>query len=133
MNDEYRSADEIQTHLEQLKQDQAALEQALKDRRKEEKKALAAEIKVLIEERGHDVLEIADLIRGGQKKRRGQGAPKRTSNYPTYANPDNPEQVYTRGRRPQWFTEKMLAHGFDPENAEDRQTFKEQHLTKISA
>ena len=93
----------------------------------------AAEIKALIEERGHDVLEIADLIRGGQKKRRGQGAAKRTSNYPAYANPDNPEQVYTRGRRPQWFTEKMLEHGFDPEKAEDRQTFKEQHLTKISA
>ncbi len=133
MNDEYRSAEEIQAHLEKLRQDQATLEQALKDRRKEEKKALAAEIKVLIDERGHDVLEIADLMRGGQKKRRRPAANKDNSSYIHYADPDNPDRVYVRGRLPQWLTEKMAANGFDPKNAEHRQQFKEQHLTPLAA
>ncbi len=134
MNDEYRSAEDIQAHLQQLKQDQIALEQALKERRKEEKKALAAEIKVMIDERGHDVLEIAELLRGGQKKRRrAANNDKNNSSYVHYVDPDNPENVYTRGRMPKWLTDKMAVNGFDPKNAEHRQQFKEQHLTTLAA
>ncbi|MFP4076477.1 MAG: H-NS histone family protein [Halochromatium sp.] len=133
MNDEYRSAEEIQAHLEQLRQDQAALEQALKDRRKEEKKELAAEIKNMIIERGHDVFEIAELLLGGQKKRRRTAANSASSGYTLYADPDNPERVYSRGRMPQWLIDKMAANGFDPSDAQQRQQFKEQHLTPLAA
>jgi DNA-binding protein H-NS len=139
MNDEYRSAEEIQAHLEKLRQDQTALEQALKDRRKEEQKALAAEIKALIDERGHDLLEVTDLLLGGQKrsgsqkKRRRAAANRDSGNYVRYVDPDNPENIYTRGRMPKWLTEKMAVNGFDPKNAEHRQQFKEQHLTPLAA
>ncbi|MBK5931233.1 H-NS histone family protein [Halochromatium salexigens] len=133
MNDEYRSAEEIQAHLEQLKQDQAALERALKERQKEESKELAAEIKEMIIGRGHDVDEIANLISGGKAKRRRATSAKNNSSYTKYADPDNPENVYTRGRMPQWLTNKMAANGYDPKNAEHRQQFKEEHLTPLAA
>ena len=132
MNDDTRSAEEIQAHLEQLRQDQAALEQALKDRRKEEKKDLAAEIRDMILERGHDVAEIADLL-SSQKKRRRSAANSTNSSYTHYADPDNPNNVYSRGRMPQWLIDKMAANGFDPSDAEQRQQFKEQHLKPLAA
>lgn len=132
MNDEARSAEEIQAHLEQLRQDQAALEQALKDRRKEEKKDLAAEIRDMILERGHDVAEIADLL-SSPKKRRRSTTHSTNSSYTHYADPDNPKNVYSRGRMPQWLIDKMAANGFDPSDAEQRQQFKEKHLKPLAA
>lgn len=127
-----QSAQAIQAQLEELRQNQAALEQALEQRKKTEQKGFVAELRQMILDRGYQPDEISALLGSGKRQRGGKGSPKTTSNYPTYANPDNPEQVYTRGRRPNWFTEKMIAHGFDPENAEQRQQFKEQHLIKVT-
>jgi DNA-binding protein H-NS len=128
------SAEEIQAQLERLAEERERLSRALQDRRKAEKKDLAAELKQLIIERGHDVAEIAELIGDGQKKRRraSSGASGRGS-YTRYADPDNPDLVYVRGRLPSWLSEKMSANGFDPGSPEDRQQFKERYLVEIAA
>jgi len=127
------SADELKAQLEQLAEEKQMLHRALQDRRKAEKKDLAAELKQLITDRGHDVAEIADLIGGGQKKRRRSGGLSGNGSYTRYADPDNPDRIYVRGRLPSWLSQKMSANGFDPSSAEDRQQFKERHLVELAA
>lgn len=127
------SADELKAQLDQLAEEKQMLNRALQDRRKAEKKELAAELKQLITNRGHDVAEIADLIAGGQKKRRRSGGLNGNGSYTRYADPDNPDHVYVRGRLPSWLSEKMSANGFDPSKADDRQQFKERYLVELAA
>ncbi len=136
-NTQQLTADELKAQLDALNQERQALKAALEHRRESEKVELAGEIKVLINERGHDLEEIADLLIGrttGRKRRRQRAAANdANANYTRYADPDNPENVYTRGRMPNWLTEKMAANGFDPTNAEHRAQFKEQHLVQLAA
>ncbi len=131
------SADELNAQLEALTAEREALHAALVHRREAEKTELAAEIKALINERGHDVEEIAQLLQGRSsgRKRRRQRAAANDSNasYTRYADPDNPENTYTRGRMPTWLIEKMAANGFDPSDAEHRAQFKQQHLVELAA
>ncbi|MEA3640258.1 MAG: H-NS histone family protein [Lamprobacter sp.] len=130
------SADELNAQLEALTAEREALHAALIHRREAEKAELAAEIKALISERGHELEQIIELIVGrstGRKRRRQRAANDSTANYIRYADPDNPENVYIRGRMPNWLTEKMAANGFDPDDAEQRQQFKDQHLIKLAA
>ncbi|MEA3638561.1 MAG: H-NS histone family protein [Lamprobacter sp.] len=133
---EQLSAEEIQAQLDQVAQEQQQLHQALELRHKAEALALVAEVKQLILDRGYEVGEIAELIigRAGGKKQRGT---KRTAvasaSYTGYADPDNPDNVYTRGRMPNWLIEKMAANGFDPADPEQRQQFKQQHLVELAA
>ena len=131
------SADELQAKIEAITAEREALKAALEQRHEAEKAELAAEIKALITERGHDVEEIAQLVlgRSSGRKRRGKRAAANDSNasYTRYADPDNPENTYTRGRMPNWLIEKMAANGFDPADAEHRQQFKQQHLVELAA
>ena len=131
------SADELQAQIEAVNAEREALKAALEHRHEAEKTELAAEIKALITERGHDVEEIAQLLQGrasGRKRRRQRAAANdSTANYIRYADPDNPENTYSRGRMPTWLVEKMAANGFDPNDAEHRQQFKQQHLVELAA
>lgn len=131
--DEYQSAEAIQAQLEEIKQNQAALERALEARRQEDKQALIDEIRQMIQERGHDVGEIAEQIGGRGPRKKSRSGRAGLGNYVRYVDPDNSNNVYTRGRMPHWLTEKMTANGFDPADPAHRAQFKEQHLTKIAA
>ncbi|MEA1051877.1 H-NS histone family protein [Lamprobacter modestohalophilus] len=130
---EHHSAEEIQAQIEQVKQEQYALERAFEARLKEEKKAFVEELKQIIAERGYQQDDIAEQLGGRQRKQRGKRPGAGSGNYTQYVDPDNPENVYIRGRMPYWLIEKMAANGYDPENAEQRQQFKEEHLQKIAA
>lgn len=131
------SAEELKAQLDALSAEQNALKAALTQRREAEKTELAAEIKALISERGHDLEEIAELLQGrpsGRKRRRQSAAANDSNaNYTRYADPDNPENTYTRGRMPHWLIEKMAANGFDPADADHRQQFKSEHLVQLAA
>lgn len=131
--EEHHSTEEIQTQLDQIKQEQNALERALEARLKDEKKAFVEELKQLIAERGYQHDDIAEQLGARQRKQRIKRSGAGSGNYTQYVDPDNPENVYIRGRMPYWLIEKMAANGYDPENAEQRQQFKEQHLQKIAA
>lgn len=130
-NFEQLSANELQTHLEKVNQEKAALARALETRREEEKRALAAEVRAIIKERGHDLDEIVELVNG----RKGRGAKRSTVNagYARYADPENPSNTYVRGRLPNWLIDKMSANGYDPASPEQRAEFKEQHLVRVAA
>jgi DNA-binding protein H-NS len=128
--EEHQSAEEIQAQLAQVKEEQQALELAFKARLKEERKVFVEELKQLIAERGYQQDEIAEQLGGGKRKRRSSAG---NSGYTQYVDPDNPENVYIRGRMPNWLTEKMAANGFDPSNADHRQQFKQEHLQKMAA
>lgn len=128
------SAEELRAQIDQLAEEKERLHRALQDRRKAEKKDLAAELKQLILDRGYDVGEIAALISDGLKKRRrNSSGTSGNGRYTRYADPDNPDLVYVRGRLPSWLSEKMSANGFDPSSAEDRQQFKERYLVELAA
>jgi DNA-binding protein H-NS len=131
MEEEHQSAEALQAQLQQIKEDQATLERALQERRKEEEKAFASEIIGLITARGHEVSVIVDLISSSLKKGRRKSRKQRNSNYVRYVDPDNPENVYIRGRMPGWMTDKMRANGYDPDDKEQRQQFKDTCLTKV--
>lgn len=136
-NNQQLTADELKAQLDALNQEREALKAALEHRREAEKVELAGEIKTLVNERGQDIEEIAELLvgrtRGRQRRRQRAAANDTNASYTRYADPDNPENVYTRGRMPNWLTEKMAANGFDPTNAEHRAQFKEQHLVQVAA
>lgn len=131
--EEHHSTEEIQTQLDQIKQEQNALERALEARLKDEKNAFVEELKQLIAERGYQQDDIAEQLGARQRKQRIKRSGAGSGNYTQYVDPDNPDNVYIRGRMPYWLIEKMAANGYDPENAEQRQQFKEQHLQKIAA
>lgn len=131
------SADELKAQLEALNQQRQTLSVALEQRADQERADLAAEIKTLISERGHDLEEITELVIGrsiNRKRRRSaSSANDAQANYTRYADPDNPANTYTRGRMPAWLIDKMAANGFDPSDAEHRQQFKTEHLVQLAA
>ncbi|MFP4062520.1 MAG: H-NS histone family protein [Halochromatium sp.] len=124
------SAEELQSQIQQTKQKEAQLKQALSERREVEKLGLAQEIRHMIEERGHDLEEIAEQL----LPRRLRGAvlkkPRKfgSGRYTRYVDPDNPDHVYVRGVLPSWMKDKMAALGLDPNNKEDRDFFKANHM-----
>jgi DNA-binding protein H-NS len=130
------SAEEIQQQIEQAKQREAELKRALDQRRQAEKTELAQHIRQMITDRGYDAEEVINLMLP-RSKRRGSGGNKRGSgggsgNYTRYVDPDNPENVYTRGVLPGWMKEKMQSLGLDHKNREHRETFKSNHLTAMA-
>ena len=137
MDNSYSStADELQAELEALNQQREALSAALTQRVEQERTEFAEEIKAMIQERGYQVEEIVERIIGrslGRKRRGKRATSDASANYTRYADPDNPANTYTRGRMPNWLSEKMAANGFDPNDAEHRQQFKDQHLDKLAA
>lgn len=125
------STHEIREALERNLQEQAELQRALEQSLLAERDDLVDEIRDLILSRGQDIAEIAGLLPGG-RKRRAKG--RATSGGSTrYANPDNPEQSYSRGPLPGWFKEGMGALGLDPSSKDDRETYKRDHLKLLDA
>lgn len=123
------SAEELKNQIEQTKQREAELQRALNQRWQAEKTELAQKIRGMIEDRGYDVDEIIDHVL--PKRRRGGGAKKGGSgSYTRYVDPENPENVYTRGVLPGWMKQKMAALGLDPSSKDDREAFKANHLQR---
>ncbi|NBC46429.1 MAG: H-NS histone family protein [Gammaproteobacteria bacterium] len=129
-NYEELSAAELKAELEEMAAKEQALKRALEARREQEKYELANEIKTMIKERGHDIEEVTDLVFG--RKRRSGASGGSNASYARYADPKNPNNTYLRGRLPNWLVEKMSANGYDPNSAEQRAQFKEEHLVRIT-
>jgi DNA-binding protein H-NS len=124
------SAEELKNQIEQTKQREAELQRALNQRWQAEKTELAQEIRSMIEDRGYDVDEIISHVL--PRRRRGSAAKKTGSgSYTRYADPENPENVYSRGVLPRWMKEKMASVGLDPSKKEDREAFKTNHLQPL--
>lgn len=130
---EHLSADELKAQLDALTAEREALHAALAQRHEAEKADLAAEVKALITERGHDAEEIAQLMLGRKQRRQRPARAAANASYQGYADPDNPGNIYTRGRMPSWLIAKMAANGFDPADAEQRAEFKAKHLLPLAA
>jgi DNA-binding protein H-NS len=130
-HNENLTAAELKAQIENLKAEQQALARALEERKEQEKRDLAEAIQGMITERGYDLEEITTLVLG--RKRRNSKSPTANASYARYADPDNPNNTYLRGRLPNWLVEKMSANGYDPNSAEQRAQFKEEHLVKVAA
>lgn len=128
MQYEKLSVEELEAKLAEAAEAQAAIEQLMDQRLEEAKGELVQEIRDLITERGHEVDDIADLLRKGRRRRKAAAQRKGAGRYAYYVDPENPENVYTRGPLPKWFRAKMEEKGLDPASTEDRSTFKQNHL-----
>lgn len=129
MEYQHLSAEELKNQIEQTKQREAELQKALSQRWQTEKVELAQEIRGMIDERGFNVDDIIEHLIPS-KRRRGSSGPKKSGsgNYIRYVDPENPNNVYTRGVLPRWMKNKMAALGLDSSNKEDRESFKTNHL-----
>jgi DNA-binding protein H-NS len=125
------SAEELKNQIEQTKQREAELKRALSQRWQAEKAELAQEIRQMIEGRGFDVEEVLNHILP-PRRRRSAGAKKSGSgSYTRYVDPENSNNVYSRGVLPRWMKDKMAALGLDSGSKEDREAFKQNHLTPV--
>lgn len=118
------SLEEIEARLRDIDHDRAVLQRALQSKRQQTRKHVAQEVKDLIQARGHDLMDILDLI---TNKKRSNG---RGHSYIHYVDPANPKHEYIRGVLPGWMKKMMIANGLNPNNKLDRKTFKELHLKK---
>lgn len=133
MEYQHLSADELKSQIEQTKQREAELQRALEERWQVEKTDLAQEIRGMIEDRGHDVDEVVNLLLPSSRRRSSRTGTKKSGsgNYTRYVDPANPDNVYTRGVLPGWMKEKMAAVGLNSALKEDRETFKANHLKAV--
>ena len=123
------SAQAIQSQLAEMEAERKRLEVELKKRMASEITDFAKEIAAMITERGYQIDEVVSLLGKGKRsgpRRRGSAA------YAYYVDPDNPENVYSRGPLPKWLTGKMTAAGFDPGDKAQREEFKATHLTRAA-
>ena len=119
------SLEEIQRQLEEADNKKAQLEKLLKDKREEGKGAVVEQIRNIILDNGYDPEEIMNLVVRRRRKLSGN------RQYRRYVDPDNPENVYSRGVLPGWMKDKMAEQGYDPSSKEDRETFKSNSLKLI--
>jgi DNA-binding protein H-NS len=119
---------EIDSRLAELGQEQSELMQARHQILIANRKDVAAQARELIAAAGYDPEEIVPLINRGRRARRAPAAAPKGAGYPRFIDPDNPDNVYTRGVLPGWMKQKMLALGLDPKARADRDSFKESHL-----
>jgi len=120
------SLEQLQKRLDKLNSEWHEVEAAIATKKDAGKKELAKKIRQKITDAGHDVAEIVGLI--GLRKRRGSTGSR---SYTTWVDPDNSANTYGRGPLPAWLKEKMSAMGVDPQNKEQREAFKQQHLKKL--
>jgi DNA-binding protein H-NS len=120
------SVDELKAQLEEIEQNKANIERALVQRWQEQKGELAQQIRQMIQEHGYDQEEIMAMVVG--RRRRGGAAKKTGKGYLRYVDPENPENVYTRGVLPRWMKDKMKSQGLDPSVKSDREAFKANYL-----
>jgi len=123
------SAQEIQEQLAKIEAEKKELEAALRKQRTAELSGFAREIKEQIIERGYTVDEIFSVLSRGRRTPTGD---RRSRHYPQYADPDNPENTYSRGPMPAWLKEKMIAAGYDPADKAQRDEFKTSQLEQVA-
>lgn len=118
------SLEEIQRQLDEADSKKAQLEKLLKSKREEGKGAVVQQIREIIADNDYDAEEIMNLV---LRRRRLSG----NRQYRHYVDPENPENVYSRGVLPVWMREKMAEQGLDPASKEDRETFKANSLRLV--
>ncbi|BCU08139.1 hypothetical protein Atep_28160 [Allochromatium tepidum] len=118
------SLEEIQRQLDEADSKKAQLEKLLKSKREEGKGAVVQQIRKIIADNDYDAEEIMNLV---LRRRRLSG----NRQYRYYVDPENPENVYSRGALPGWMREKMAEQGLDPASKEDRETFKANSLQLV--
>ena len=131
------SYEEIQRLVADLEQDRLNAIAALEQRKEQAKYELAQTIKDMIAEQGYALNDIVPLL--GVRKRRGPArsavAPRRSAadnrQRTFYVDPDNSDNVYSRGATPGWMKQKMLDQGYDPANKGDRNAFKANYLKVV--
>lgn len=131
------SYEEIQRLVADLEQDRLNAIAALEQRKEQAKYELAQTIKDMIAERGYSLTDIVPLL--GVRKRRGPArsavAPRRSAadnrQRTFYVDPDNSDNVYSRGATPGWMKQKMQDQGYDPANKGDRNAFKANYLKVV--
>ena len=122
------SLEELHAKLEETAKAQASIEKLVAQRKEEAKGELAQEIRDLIAERGYAVEDIAELLQKDRRRKKAAVRGKGAGRYACYVDPENPENIYTRGPLPKWFRAKMEEKGYDPDSTQDRNTFKQNHL-----
>ena len=122
---EPRSLEEIQAQLDQLAADQAALHEALRERRATEVAEFIDELREQIKARGYSLDEVVARLSKGRSRRPVTAA---SSGVVRYVDPENPARTYARGPLPSWLREKMEAAGYDPADKAQRDEFKATHL-----
>ena len=133
------SYEEIQRLVADLEQERLSAIAALEQRKEQAKYELAQTIKDMIAEQGYALNDIVPLL--GVRKRRGPvrsvAAPRRSSTdnrqRTLYIDPDNAENVYSRGATPGWMKQKMQDQGYDPASKGDRDAFKANYLKVVDA
>jgi DNA-binding protein H-NS len=125
MDFENLTLEEIEQQLQEIAQNRADLEKALEQRQQQAKYDLAQQIKDTIADHGFELSDITPLL--AVRKRR---ASTRSSGrqYTRYVDPENPENVYSRGVIPGWMKQKMRDEGYDPASRADREAFKANSL-----
>ena len=131
--------DEIHQHLADLEQQRLQALNALDQLQKRGKYDLADTIREMIAEQGFSVGEILPLLTSG--RRRSQRAKTQVTtpqpvNPPAgayYVDPEDAGNSYFRGAIPNWMKIKMQGQGLDPNNKEDRNTFKANYLRRVGA
>jgi DNA-binding protein H-NS len=122
---ETRSMEEIQAQLAQLEADQAALNEALRERRATELAEFIDALRQQIKARGYSLDEVVARLSKGRSIRR---APSASSGVVRYVDPENPARTYARGPLPSWLREKMQAAGYDPADKAQSDEFRASHL-----
>ncbi len=128
------SYEEIQRLVADLEQNRLNALLALEQRKEQAKYELAQAIKDMIAERGYSLADIIPLL--GVRKRRGSArsvaATRRSAvdnrQRTLYIDPENPDNVYSRGATPGWMKQKMQDQGYDPASKGDRNAFKANYL-----
>lgn len=133
------SHDEIHEHLADLEQQRLHALNALNQLEKKGKYDLVDTIRDMISEQGFAVEDILPLLTSA--RRRSQRAKTRVATARPvtapqgtyYVDPDDEANIYFRGAIPNWMKVKMQGQGLDPNNKEDRNTFKANYLRRVGA
>ena len=96
---------ELSKHLEDLERHKADVMRSIEQRKKQEKKVVAQELREYAASKGFSWNELFSDGTAAPKPKNGRG---RYKSIPRFRNPQNPEQTWTgRGTRPQWFKDAL--------------------------
>jgi len=135
---ENMSVEEIERLVTDYEQNRDNALMALEHRKEQAKYELAQAIKDMVTDQGYSLNDIVPLL--GARKRRGPGRPavvrppvvtRRATGdrqYARYVDPENAENIYSRGAIPGWMKQKMQDQGYDPSKKADRNVFKANYL-----
>ena len=131
------SYEEIQRLVADLEQNRLNALMALEQRKEQAKYELAQTIKDMIAERGYVLADIVPLL--GVRKRRSSSrsavAPRRVTadnrQRILYVDPENSNNIYSRGATPGWMKQMMQDQGYDPTSRGDRNAFKANYLKAV--